>query len=118
MITFNVSDEIGTAPRTPALEWSWTGLQSCTARLLIEERIRVEFERVAQNVPASDFFAELSGGLDGYVDKIIEKALAAFSAGKLLLIVNDKQVSSLDEMIPIQESNNAVFLRIVPLRGG
>lgn len=118
MIHFKVSDEIGARQVTPVLEWAWDDIRTCSARTIIEERIRTECERIAHKAPATAFFADLSDGIDRYVDRIIERAIAAFVAGKLLLIVNDRQLIDLDETVPLLKANEAVFLKLVPLRGG
>lgn len=47
-----------------------------------------------------------------------EKALDAFTRRSFLLLVDDRQVQSLDEQIRVDESTEVVFLRLVPLVGG
>ncbi|WP_265562239.1 hypothetical protein [Sphingomicrobium arenosum] len=117
MVSISVIDRVGTT-ELPGFSWDWKGVDRCTARLLIEERLRTETERAARDIPASRFLLELSGGLDGFTDQLAERAFAAFTAGKLLLIVNDAQVTDLDEEIPLHTANEAVFFKLVPLQGG
>ena len=117
MVSISVIDRVGTAEAS-GFSWTWEGLESCTARLLIEERLRTEVERAARDIPASQFLLDLSDGLDGYCDQLAERAFTAFEAGKLLLIVNDRQVTDLDEDIPLHTANEAVFFKLVPLQGG
>lgn len=47
-----------------------------------------------------------------------EKALDAFIRRSFLLLVDDRQVQSLDEQIRVDEGTEVVFLRLVPLVGG
>jgi hypothetical protein len=47
-----------------------------------------------------------------------EKATEAFDAGRILILVNDKQMSSLDEEIEIRPGTDIAFLRLMPLVGG
>ena len=47
-----------------------------------------------------------------------EAARDAFSAGRILLLVDDRQVERLDEAVTIGTSTTATFLKLVPLVGG
>lgn len=47
-----------------------------------------------------------------------EKALEAFDAGRILILVDDKQASSLDEEIVLRSDTDVAFLRLMPLVGG
>ena len=47
-----------------------------------------------------------------------ETALAAFEAGAYLLIVNDEQIETLTQRIPLNDINEACFIRLMPLVGG
>lgn len=46
------------------------------------------------------------------------KATEAFEAGRILILVDDKQASSLDEEIILRPNTDVVFLRLMPLVGG
>lgn len=56
------------------------------------------------------------GGLDAAV--VARRAHEAFEAGLYFVIVNGRQVEALDEIVPLDATNEAVFLRLVPLQGG
>jgi hypothetical protein len=47
-----------------------------------------------------------------------ENASAAFDAGRVLVIINDRQAESLDERVEINPSTDVSFLKLVPLVGG
>jgi len=47
-----------------------------------------------------------------------EEACQAFERGNVLLLVDDRQVESLDEEVVLRPSSSVVFLRLVPLVGG
>jgi hypothetical protein len=47
-----------------------------------------------------------------------EQALAAFEAGRVLIIVNDKQVESLQDRVDVGSGSQVSFLKLVPLVGG
>jgi hypothetical protein len=48
----------------------------------------------------------------------VDAALAAFERNGLLVLVDDRQVDSLDEEIPVREATEVTFLKLVPLVGG
>lgn len=47
-----------------------------------------------------------------------ENACAAFDANHILVIVDDRQTTSLDEMITVSPRTEVSFLKLVPLVGG
>lgn len=47
-----------------------------------------------------------------------ERALAAFGANSIFLLIDGNQVSDLDEVITIKPNTSVSFLRLVPLVGG
>ncbi len=50
--------------------------------------------------------------------KQFEVALEAFEANRILILVNERQVESLDEEIVVEPETQVTFLRLVPLVGG
>ena len=48
----------------------------------------------------------------------IEKALVAFERNGFLLLVNDRQIESLDEQIEVTPATTVTFLKLVMLVGG
>jgi hypothetical protein len=47
-----------------------------------------------------------------------QRALVAFGANSIFLLIDGNQVSDLDEVITIKPSTSVSFLRLVPLVGG
>jgi hypothetical protein len=47
-----------------------------------------------------------------------EKATEAFDAGRILILVDNRQASSLDEEIVLCPTTDVAFLRLMPLVGG
>lgn len=47
-----------------------------------------------------------------------EKATDAFEVGRVLILVGDKQASSLDDEIVLRPGTDVTFLRLTPLVGG
>ena len=110
-------------------------LDLLTERLTVRELIR---KRVLQEVKSynnsqSGYFKGLvqpSGAeqtLNGFKflkkrmidgDAQVESALEAFSKSRFLLIVDDKQVTSLDHKIELKPGMAINFLKLVPLVGG
>jgi hypothetical protein len=116
--TILVRDAVNARTPEPILSWNWDKLKSCTVAMLIEERVRAECDRVASGARPSELLSDLGFDLDRFTDKIVDRALAAFARGKIFIIVNDRQVTALDEEIPIEETTETVFLKLVQLKGG
>ncbi len=47
-----------------------------------------------------------------------DKAIEGFQAGRILVLVNDRQAESLDEEVTIRPDTAVSFLKLVPLVGG
>jgi hypothetical protein len=47
-----------------------------------------------------------------------DKAIDAFETGRVLILVDDKQASSLDDEIELRPGTDVTFLRLTPLVGG
>jgi hypothetical protein len=50
--------------------------------------------------------------------KQFQQATDAFDAGRILILVNDKQMSSLEDKIELRPDTDIAFLRLMPLVGG
>ena len=102
-----------------------------TLRMLIERRIREEVEEFNRKQP--DVFSgfiqptETEKVLNGYRLKAkrqlswenqYKKALEAFANNGFFVIVDGHQVEELDEVIPLRETSEVHFLKLVPLVGG
>ena len=105
--------------------------ENVSVRQLIEARVRQEVE--AFNAQQSEYFNGLvqpSGTeqtLNGYhmqQKRLInwqdqrQKALEAFERNGFILLVDERQAASLDEMIEVTPQTQVIFLRLVPLVGG
>jgi hypothetical protein len=47
-----------------------------------------------------------------------DRAIGAFEANQILILVNDRQAEALDEQIVIEPQTTVTFLRLTPLVGG
>jgi hypothetical protein len=105
--------------------------ESITVRELILRRVRQEVEEF--NRKQSDVFygliqpTETERVLNGYRLKTprqlswedqYEKAISAFEKNGFFLIVDGYQMEGLDEVIPLKETSEVHFLKLVPLIGG
>jgi hypothetical protein len=130
MTTVTVQDETsrGEAVRSFELELPDP---TVTARELIRARVYEEVQ--AHNRSRPDRFAGLvqptgtERDLNGYRFKKrrqldwhrqVEIALAAFESNGFLLLVDDRQVTSLDEEVQLRPGSQVSFLKLVPLVGG
>ena len=105
--------------------------ESITVRELIRRRVREEVEEF--NRKQSDVFhglvqpTETEQVLNGYRLKArrqlswenqYEKALNAFEKNGFFMIVDGHQMEALDEVIPLRETSEVHFVKLVPLIGG
>lgn len=102
-----------------------------TVRQLIEQRVENEVEKYNKD-SASVFWGlvqpkDSEQELNGYrrksralVDAKEQKDLAikGFSSNGFFLLVNDKQLTELDDEILITPNTSVVFIKLVPLVGG
>ena len=51
-------------------------------------------------------------------EKQAEVALKAFSTNGFVVLISDRQVESLDEVVDVAENDAVAFVRLVPLVGG
>lgn len=104
---------------------------ACTLRELIEKRVEVEVEKYNTLLPK--YFTglvqptESEVTLNGYlvknrskidVEKQIYVALSAFQKNAFFVLVDDEQLSELDEIIEIASERKIRFIKLTPLVGG
>jgi hypothetical protein len=103
-----------------------------SARQLIEQRVRDEVERYNSSPRTGVFHGlvqptDAEAELNGYrlrASKLVDpeaqcaKALRAFEGNGFLLLVGDRQVESLEELIPLTDETRVSFVKLVPLVGG
>ena len=107
------------------------GVGEMTVRELIRRRVRAEVE--AFNQRDEVVFrglvqpGETERTLNGFrmkrhravdAEEQCRRALEAFERNGFFLLVGDRQVESLDEVIPLRDGLEVEFLRLVPLVGG
>ncbi|RYX81799.1 hypothetical protein EON83_22330 [bacterium] len=123
-------DETIAGQKGTALELEW-GANTISARDLIASRVEEEVRR--HNARNSEIFHGLvqptdsERVLNGFrlrsprpIDATaqIELALRAFESNGFFLLVNDRQIESLDELIAIELETQVSFVKLVPLKGG
>jgi hypothetical protein len=102
-----------------------------TVRELIRSRVYQEVQDYNRRQPEVHHFlvtpSDAERTLNGYrlrQPRLIdwkthyEKALAAFQAGRFLILVGERQAEALDEEIVLQPGTRVTFLRLMPLAGG
>lgn len=128
--TLTVHDETATGRRMRSFTLSLPA-ERLTVRELIGHRIRQEVEaynRVSQGVfqglvqPTDTEWV-----LNGYRMKTrrtvdpeaqVAFALQAFQGNGMIVMVDDRQVESLDEIVAVTPTTHVRFLKLVPLVGG
>ncbi len=105
--------------------------RTMSARVLISERVRQEVEMHNEELPETfhglvqpEGAEAILGGFRMRTKRLInaerqvEKAVRAFEQNGFVLLVDDRQVESLDETVVLSEDSLVTFLRLVPLVGG
>jgi hypothetical protein len=124
MFELDYCDQAGTRPPIAAGAFRWSEGVPITARQLIAERVRREFEPLLERFDARG--GELPTALVTIganagattLDDAIETALRAFSANRFFLLVDRRQIVDLDAPFPLTPKSTVVFLRLTPLKGG
>ena len=107
----------------------WFESSTATLREIIRQRVLQEVERLNRSDVAAFHGlvepAETERILNGvrerrYLDwqQQFDRALAAFERNGFLVLVDDRQITGLDEKIPLTAQSSVTFLRLVPLIGG
>ncbi len=99
--------------------------ETLTAREIILEKARVEYDLLAQDHKSefktrNDLGAWLmqAGELPSFIEEAEEIAIKAFSNQEFFFFWNDEQVTDLDKRLQTIGENNAKFIRLIPLKGG
>lgn len=129
-VALKVRDETSSGEITMEFELKVLS-EKITVRDLIRQRVYEEVDNYNQNAP--EMFRGLvqpshsEKVLNGFKvrekqkidrDKQFENALEAFGTSALIVILNDRQVESLDEEIIVTPRTLVSFLKLVPLVGG
>lgn len=131
-IALNITDEAMFGAAGPVSEITLNFPNSLiTVRELIEARVREEVENYNSEQP--DVFNMLvqpvlaERVLNGFKFKEkkkidwraqYEKAVEAFDRNGFIILVDELQVESLEQIIEIEPKTNITFLKLVPLVGG
>ena len=103
-----------------------------SAREIIERRVRMEVQTFNEQQDQQVFRGlvqptDTERELNGYrlkkprkidVDEQIKRAIEAFESNRFFMLVGDRQVESLDDLIGIGRDTRVSFLKLVPLVGG
>lgn len=128
--TLTIADEtlLGESEQTFTLDFL---TERVTVREIIRSRVYEEVQLYNANLP--EFFQGLvqptdtEKTLNGYrvrerrrIDWEVQylKALQAFATNGFFLLVDDRQVEDLDEVVEIQYNTRVSFVKLVPLVGG
>lgn len=129
-VTVQVWDEVLPGSRTSA-EAVTLPQSTATARDLIRNRVRQEVDRFNQTQP--ELFRglvqpeESEQMLNGFRLKArrplvwetqVDRACDSFERNGFLLLVDGRQVESLDEQIELRTASEVQFVKLVPLVGG
>lgn len=105
--------------------------ETLTVRELIEARVRDEVERQREHadqpyqglVPPTDAERTLNGsrlrkGRRINADAQVAKAIQGFEGNAFFLLVDDRQIEDLDEVLVLRPDSHVAFVRLVQLVGG
>lgn len=118
-------------PRAQTIELLLTlSARQLTARDLIAERVRAECDarllgRDGQTGPVliepDEKESTLNGtkaALEDRAQRHVQLALEAFESNAFILLVDDRQVETLDEALEVRDDSTITFLRLTALVGG
>jgi hypothetical protein len=107
------------------------GTPAITVRALIRARLELELERLRDMAAERRMASWLAmpcetspprtGGeypMQSELEAMVAVALAGFERGRFFVLVNDRQVTLLDEVVPLASATEVTFLRLMPLQGG
>jgi len=130
MHTLTIRDESAMGDVLRQIEIEMKG-EICTLRDLIEQRVRHEVATYNQALPEYFFGlvqpSEAEKVLNGFrmrsrqvidAEKQVYHALRAFQQNGFFVLINDRQVESLEEEIWLGKHNTASFIKLTPLVGG
>jgi hypothetical protein len=125
-----VCDETFSGGKTNVKTINLTG-NYLTAKDILKERLQQEVEifnaqqdACFQGLVQPEGSTRSKNGFQMQIKRFIdwleqyEKAIAAFDKNGFVMLVNDKQVVTLDEELEISEGMEVSFMRLTPLVGG
>ncbi|KQZ30954.1 hypothetical protein [Caulobacter sp. Root1472] len=117
MQTIALFDQQDLGVPTPVGTLPWADRIEIRARDLIAERVILEWENRAA-VDGERPQSALGVALTDSRDAVVARALEAFERGRFLLLADNRQIETLDEVIAFAPDATVTFLRLTPLRGG
>ncbi len=118
---FDVLDQAGACPPTSAFVFDWNEGVPATARDIIRERIRNEYETThggASEGFANDLVQVSARVLRCTLDEALDRALRGFESNRLFLVVDGTQITGLDQPFLLTPTSKITFLRLIKLKGG
>jgi hypothetical protein len=129
-MTIHIWDQVIPGPRSAA-ETVTLPQARTTTRELIRSRVQQEVERHNQSLPEVFYGLvqpeESEQILNGFRMKVkrpldwevqFERACSSFERNGFLVLVDERQVSELDEQIDLRADSEVQFVKLVPLVGG
>jgi hypothetical protein len=131
-------DQVNGRPADQALVMEWQESVPLTPRTLISERVRIEWEarEADHEAKARDTLVEMMRRANPYrrsqaasapvseattpltLESVTALALDGFVRNAFFLVVDGRQATDLDEVIPLRLTSDVTFVRLLPLRGG
>ena len=119
MAKFMVRDQVGGGDPADALLLDWQAGVPITVRQLIAERVRLEYEDVVEQRKAyPEPLVNLPAEPQDPAEGVVARAHAGFRKREFLIVVDHRQLTSLDDVIRLSPTTDITFLRLMPLAGG
>ncbi len=120
MFQIRISDQLNAQPIGPVHIFQWRDNVPCTLRLLLEERITIEYARArgADGDGFANHLIHLPPRKQCSLDKAIEAGFEGFRKQAFFVIVNGRQVTALDEAFSLTPETEITFVKLLPLQGG
>ncbi len=115
-----IVDQIGARPPTSAFILDWDEGVPTTARDLIRERVRIEYDLAHERSEGSaNHLVQLSPtAARCTLDEAIDRACRGFETNRMFVVVDGRQVETLDAAFVLTPTSSVTFVRLIPLKGG
>jgi hypothetical protein len=116
----DILDQFGASPPTSAFVLDWDEGVPTTARDLIRERVRIEYDVAHEpSEGGANHLVHLSPmAARCTFDEAIDRACRGFETNRMFLIVDGRQVETLDAAFVLTPTSSVTFIRLIPLKGG
>ncbi len=121
MMHININDQTNAQPIRNVHVINWQNGMACCLRRLIEERVRLEHERVFHSAEKEGYANDLikfSRNSLCTLEKAIETAFRGFEQNSYFIVVDGRQKTKLDEEFMLTPNSDVTFVKLVPLQGG